>query len=53
MTVPSISVAVEGDSDDALARKLLEYLGFQVGSVYIQKGKSRLDQKLNNDPQDS
>ena len=46
MNDPSISVAVEGDSDEALARKLLDQSGLTVGPVYVQRGKDRLDQKL-------
>jgi hypothetical protein len=43
----SISVAVEGDSDEALARKLLSMFDFTISVVYVQKGKDRLDSKLN------
>jgi hypothetical protein len=46
MISPSISVAVEGDSDEVLARKLADLAGFNVGNVYVQRGKNRLDQKL-------
>jgi len=41
MNALSISVAVEGDSDEALARKLLNMFDFTVGVVYVQKGKDR------------
>ncbi len=46
MTSPSISVTVEGNSDEALARKLLELAEFTVSYVYVQGGKDRLDEKL-------
>lgn len=41
-----ISVAVEGDSDEALARKLLNVCDFAIAAVYVQRGKDRLDGKL-------
>ena len=45
MNPPVIRVAVEGSSDEALARTLLEEIGFSVDFVYVQQGKNRLDQK--------
>jgi hypothetical protein len=46
MNSRTISVAVEGDSDEALARKLLGLFDFTAAVVYVQKGKDRLDSKL-------
>lgn len=46
MTPAPITLAVEGSSDEAIARKLLATCGFSVENAYVQGGKSRLDQKL-------
>jgi len=40
------SVATEGTLDIAVARRMLEDQGHQVGAVYPQGGKTRLDPKI-------
>lgn len=41
-----VTIAVEGPTDTAVARKLLRHVGLSDGPVYEAGGKSRLDQKL-------
>ncbi|MBI2806712.1 MAG: hypothetical protein HYX68_17170 [Planctomycetes bacterium] len=41
-----VNVAVEGNSDEALARALLRECELPTGVVYVQKGKDNLDKKL-------
>ncbi len=40
-----ISAAVEGDPDEAVARKLAETVGLEISAVHGKKGKGYLDQK--------
>jgi hypothetical protein len=46
MSSVPVNVAVEGISDEAVARRLLATCDLAVGTVHIQNGKGRLDQKL-------
>jgi len=41
-----VSVAVEGPTDAAIARRLLTHVNLSIGSVYGQRGKGFLDLKL-------
>jgi len=41
-----IPVLVEGDSDVAVARRLLDLVGLELGPVYGLRGKNLLDQRL-------
>lgn len=41
-----IPVLVEGDSDVAVARRLLELVGLEIGPVYGLHGKNLLDRRL-------
>lgn len=41
-----VTVAVEGDTDVPIARRLLELTGFEVGSVFGLRGKNWLDARL-------
>jgi hypothetical protein len=41
-----ISAAVEGDLDDAVLRRLVEYIGAIPGAVYGRHGKAHLRQRL-------
>lgn len=42
MTWKSISIAVEGDLDDAVLRKVLQSVGIEVTRSYVMGGKDRL-----------
>ncbi len=46
MTIPIVTIAVEGDLDVAVARRLLTLAGFPIGPVYGKRGKDRLDKGL-------
>lgn len=46
MAGAQILVAVEGDSDAALARRILDHVGLTAVRVEIAGGKGRLDKKL-------
>jgi hypothetical protein len=46
MSQPHVTVAVEGDLDAAVARRLLGDAGLSPGAVYGRSGKSRLDRSL-------
>jgi hypothetical protein len=46
MPQPSVTIAVEGDLDAAVARRLLSDAGFSPGAVYGRTGKSRLDRSV-------
>jgi hypothetical protein len=41
-----VSAAVEGDVDEAVLRKLVAYMGGQLGPVYGKEGKAALRQRL-------
>ncbi len=41
-----ITLAVEGTTDAAVARRLLDEAGLQPGTEYVRNGKSALDQNL-------
>ena len=41
-----IPILVEGDTDVPIARRLLELVDFEVGSVYGLRGKNWLDGRL-------
>ena len=42
-------VVVEGESDKAAARRVVEFAGRQVRHVTVARGKTKLDSKLAND----
>ncbi len=42
----SVTIAVEGPTDTALARRLLRHAGLSIASIYEAGGKSKLDQKI-------
>jgi hypothetical protein len=44
---PVITGAVEGDLDEALLRRILDYIGVSLGAVYGRKGKRFLLQSIN------
>lgn len=44
----SLDVAVEGDIDEVVVRRLLEYLGLTCGTVYSKGGKGALLRRLPN-----
>jgi hypothetical protein len=44
--VEPVHIVVEGDSDAVIVDRVLTYVGLEVGSKNIQRGKARLDQKL-------
>src|SRR5260370_17359111 len=44
----SVNILVEGRTDEPVAKRLLNYLGLEVGTVYGRKGKSYLLQRLPN-----
>lgn len=44
---PVISAALEGPTDEAVARRLIEAAGADLGTVYGLNGKSKLLQRLN------
>jgi len=41
-----VTIAVEGPTDTAVARRLIRHVGLSEGPVYEAGGKSKLDQKL-------
>ncbi len=43
---PAISVAVEGSTDEAIAKRLCADLGIGVRASYVKNGKSLLDRRL-------
>lgn len=45
MSVP-ITLAVEGTTDAAVARRLLDEAGLQVGPEYVRNGAAALDESL-------
>ena len=45
--LPVVTVAVEGDVDEALLRRILDHVGMSVRAVYGRKGKPFLLQSLN------
>jgi hypothetical protein len=47
MPPPSVTFAVEGDLDAAVARRLLMDAGFSPGPVYGRRGKDHLDLSIN------
>jgi hypothetical protein len=46
VTIPSVTVAVEGDIDAAVARRILTELGFPLGPIHGRQGKGQLDKGL-------
>jgi len=44
----SVNILVEGRTDEPVAKRLLNYLGLEVGTVYGRNGKSYLLQRLPN-----
>jgi hypothetical protein len=46
VTVLAVTVAVEGITDEAVARRLLEHAGHGAGAVYVAGSKSLLDPRL-------
>jgi hypothetical protein len=44
--MPSVTIAVEGDSDVPVIRKVLTYAGFEVAVVQGRGGKSKIDANL-------
>jgi hypothetical protein len=44
----SVNILVEGRTDEPVAKRLLNYLGLEVGTVYGRKGKSYLLRRLPN-----
>ena len=46
MAAPVVSAAVEGVVDDAVVRRLVAYVGAEVGTVYGHRGKPYLHQKI-------
>jgi hypothetical protein len=44
---PVISAALEGPTDEAVARRLIEAAGAEMGAVYGLNGKAKLLQRLN------
>jgi hypothetical protein len=47
MTAPVVTVAVEGDTDAAIVKRILDHLGIETGPVHVTNGKGRLDKQLN------
>lgn len=43
-----INLLVEGDTDEAIVRRILEYVGLPCGNVYGKKGKGDLKKRLPN-----
>ncbi len=41
-----VTIAVEGPTDTAVARRVLRHAGLSTGLIYAAGGKSKLDQKL-------
>lgn len=46
MATSPVTLAVEGETDAEVARRLLEEAGFEVGPVYVRMGKAALDARL-------
>lgn len=46
--MPVVNVLIEGRSDEAVARRLLQYTGFAIGTIYGNQGKAHLLQRLPN-----
>lgn len=42
----TVTVAIEGIVDEAVARRLIDCVGGQTGNIYVRKGKSRLEKKI-------
>lgn len=42
----SVTIAVEGATDAAVAKRLLAEAGYQCGAEYIRRGKASLDERL-------
>jgi len=42
-----IPVLLEGDTDVPVVRRLFEFIGLEMGTIYGLRGKSWLDQRLN------
>jgi hypothetical protein len=42
-----VTVALEGRTDVPIVARLLKDTGLELGKVYVQRGKDRLDQQLN------
>ncbi|MCL4212089.1 MAG: hypothetical protein HRU76_06770 [Phycisphaeraceae bacterium] len=40
--IPTISIVVEGDADEAVARRLVEHVGGMSGTVYGRSGKAKV-----------
>ncbi|MFY9821307.1 MAG: hypothetical protein WAM82_07990 [Thermoanaerobaculia bacterium] len=46
MTIPIVTIAVEGDVDAVAIRRVLEEAGLEAGSIYGRRGKGQLDKSL-------
>src|SRR5579883_841622 len=46
MTRSPITIAVEGQTDVPVARRLIAYVGGEVGPIHVTRGKARLDGQL-------
>jgi hypothetical protein len=46
VTLPIVTVAVEGDLDVVVARRLIAQSGLSMGPIYVKSGKGRLDKSL-------
>lgn len=46
MPAETVSVAVEGPTDTEIVARIFEWCGIDLGTVYGQRGKDYLDQKL-------
>ena len=47
VTAPFISGAVEGDIDDAVARRLVAHVGAAIGDIHVKYGKAALLARIN------
>ena len=43
---PLVHAAVEGETDEAVARRLIDHAGGRVGEVYVGNGKAHLRRKI-------
>lgn len=43
--IPPVNVLVEGDTDEAVVRRVLDYVGLDCGTVYGKMGKSTADHR--------